>query len=441
MKKFFTLLLGVTLFAIPGFSEDENPTVELKLIIDDIEHVVIDFYGEEVTGLKSGENTLTINPWTNVGINAKEGYTLVSVVNAAGTPLSITDKKSCSAFIGEENETLTITTASTASINFTVNVDDATLVKAFDSQFNEIALTTGSNSLSLSSTLLPIGITSSEYQPFYKVTLDGVEVPYNYGYSITPVEGSVIDVQTKYPDVDFNVTFEYADAANSDFFCAVYVDENPVDFKDGFSAKAGSKITLYYNTSLWYNTQEDSDHPLLINLNGKEFEWFGSGSSFILASNTVVEVAEASRKETITVEFTVNSISSVVVYSGTEYDHDVVALQPGQNTITLGESDARIVVETAGDEYKILYAMVNDSDVDVEYYNHLEITGLKQGDKIEVRTNGADDAGIATVAADENLSGVYNLMGVKILDNATDSRINSLPAGIYIINGKKQIRK
>ena len=36
------------------------------------------------------------------------------------------------------------------------------------------------------------------------------------------------------------------------------------------------------------------------------------------------------------------------------------------------------------------------------------------------------------------MAGVYNLNGVKVLDNAQD--LNALPNGIYIVNGKKVVR-
>lgn len=41
-------------------------------------------------------------------------------------------------------------------------------------------------------------------------------------------------------------------------------------------------------------------------------------------------------------------------------------------------------------------------------------------------------------SAQATLSGVYNLNGVKVLDNAAE--LNTLPKGIYIVNGKKVVR-
>lgn len=49
----------------------------------------------------------------------------------------------------------------------------------------------------------------------------------------------------------------------------------------------------------------------------------------------------------------------------------------------------------------------------------------------------ASESGLGVVTADPVAKGVYNLQGMKILDSAQPSDINSLPKGIYIVDGKK----
>jgi hypothetical protein len=439
MKRATTTLLSIMLCVLAAFSQSSDE-VTLTLIIDNVEHVTIDKYGEEITGLVSGENVLSVSPWTNLAITAKDGFTLESVTNAADEAQAITNHKSCSVFIMEEDETLTITTGEESVVNFTINVDDASVVSISDAQWNRVNITNGENHLSLSASQLPIGITSTNWQPFYLVTLDGEEVAYNWGYSIQPSEGSIIEIRTQYPDEDYAVTFTYAKPSNSDFFCAVYVDNSPIDFANGFSAKAGSKIALYYNTGLWYNTQEDSDYPLTVTLNGEKFEWFGSGSSFILSKPTVVEVAEASRKETIQVRLKIDDKDAVVVYRGSDSNKDIVAMHSGFNDITIGADDARIVIETSDDSYKILTASINDEDVDVNYYNYIELSDLQANDSIVIGTN-SPNSGVNVDINDNRSYSVYTLTGIRLFDDATSEDINNLPAGLYIINGKKVIIK
>lgn len=49
----------------------------------------------------------------------------------------------------------------------------------------------------------------------------------------------------------------------------------------------------------------------------------------------------------------------------------------------------------------------------------------------------ADSAGVDTIVEESKASGVYNLQGVKVLDECDRDKISSLPSGFYIINGRK----
>ena len=52
-----------------------------------------------------------------------------------------------------------------------------------------------------------------------------------------------------------------------------------------------------------------------------------------------------------------------------------------------------------------------------------------------------DGTGIADVEAEANGYTVYNLQGVKVLETTDASRLNTLPAGVYIVNGTKVLVK
>jgi hypothetical protein len=50
------------------------------------------------------------------------------------------------------------------------------------------------------------------------------------------------------------------------------------------------------------------------------------------------------------------------------------------------------------------------------------------------------ETGVENLLKDATINGaIYNLQGIKVLDNASD--LNQLPAGMYISNGKKYINK
>jgi hypothetical protein len=53
----------------------------------------------------------------------------------------------------------------------------------------------------------------------------------------------------------------------------------------------------------------------------------------------------------------------------------------------------------------------------------------------------ATDA-VSAIAINNNVNNnVYNLQGVAVLRNASAEQIATLPAGLYIINGKKVVKK
>ena len=55
------------------------------------------------------------------------------------------------------------------------------------------------------------------------------------------------------------------------------------------------------------------------------------------------------------------------------------------------------------------------------------------------------ESGIEDVFSNNNIFDgryrVYNLQGILVLDTSDETRINSLPAGLYIINGRKILIK
>ena len=84
--------------------------------------------------------------------------------------------------------------------------------------------------------------------------------------------------------------------------------------------------------------------------------------------------------------------------------------------------------------YNYLGSLLVDGVVPTDKQWTIEFT-LEEPDEDE---NPGDSTGVAGVANDGKVS-VYNLQGVKMLDNADAASVNSLPAGLYIINGKKVV--
>ena len=59
--------------------------------------------------------------------------------------------------------------------------------------------------------------------------------------------------------------------------------------------------------------------------------------------------------------------------------------------------------------------------------------------KIEVTRDGQPGSAVETIDGEEENVTVYNTQGIRLLDNAPAEELKNLPAGLYIINGKKTL--
>lgn len=92
-----------------------------------------------------------------------------------------------------------------------------------------------------------------------------------------------------------------------------------------------------------------------------------------------------------------------------------------------------VVPETAYDTFSVI---ANDIVVmpDADGVYTIDITGdttLKYGSASAIVSNPGS-------AIPNHVKNVYNLQGILILSDATESEISELPAGLYIIDGQKR---
>ena len=137
-----------------------------------------------------------------------------------------------------------------------------------------------------------------------------------------------------------------------------------------------------------------------------------------------------------------------------------LAASPEKYAVTFTESvaDAVTSVATDGQAYSNWatgFTALNGTKVTVAVdAEKAEVT--VDGEKVSTDENGnyvveitkdtnitiSDASGVENVTiATVNNNNVYNLQGIIIIENANVEQINALPAGFYIINGKKVIRK
>jgi len=95
----------------------------------------------------------------------------------------------------------------------------------------------------------------------------------------------------------------------------------------------------------------------------------------------------------------------------------------------LGTSNVSIAVSGADNEDKLV-VKVNDQEVTAEDGKYSFTVSA------DTKVSVSKEAGVSNISVDNNASSeVYNLQGIRVARNANN--INNLPAGIYIMNGKK----
>ena len=112
-------------------------------------------------------------------------------------------------------------------------------------------------------------------------------------------------------------------------------------------------------------------------------------------------------------------------------DDESMHLQPGENVFYINEEiDNPITISCYDEAYDSLPLYLNDVKQEDWYGYTLE---LHNGDIIKIYANG-DPSGIKDVKINES-DDVFNIQGMKMNDN------KNLPAGIYVVGGKKFIVK
>lgn len=325
-----------------------------------------------------------------ISVNATK-YTTFNVYATTATPEYI------SVYAGTSNDVITLSTDTTA-----------------------IALTSNNNYINI----MPATdcfITS--------VLINGVEYGSNYGTSSVSVRG-LAENDTIVITADKLVREKEAYIWVDDLTAAMY----------GYSVQRYSdraSINLISGEAVTVNFA-DTDNPYYLSfyqptycsifVNGVYLvpQYEGSTSYYVtLVDGDAIKVYLASQPEkyAVTITQNVEDAISAVATDGQAYSNyasGFTALDGTVVSITLAEdSKATVTVDGAAVE----------ADADGKY----NVVITKETNIVVDKTNAIEEV----VEVETLNNNVYNLQGILVVKNATESQINALPAGLYIINGKK----
>lgn len=350
-------------------------------------------------------------------------------------------------FTVTEATTIYVDAREYGKVNATINVDNAENITVYEGYYYNnkvIQLTNGENPIELSETNTLIQIKPNSGCFITSVSSivndsddsDDSDEPTNYtadwdgAYTVTVTEGMVLTVVTG--------------KIERDLTAVVYVDDlTQAPYGNALTRPDRSNIELAngYNVVDFYS----GDNPFMLSFygasttyaykNGEEYApQYSGGTSYELnlEDGDIIKVFLAGSPSTYNVTFDVTGdAENVTVIS--DKIKEVENWSKGFATL----QDTEVSIKAA-DGYNLTVsvngtAVTTDED-GVFTFNVTEDTN--------VTLTVTSTSGIKDLRTDRAVNtNVYNLQGVLVVKNATDVEIDRLPAGIYIINGKKTVKR
>ena len=291
-----------------------------------------------------------------------------------------------------------------------------------------ITLSTDTTAIALTSNNNYINIMPATDCFITSILVNGVEYGSNYDTSSVSVRGLaendtiVITADKLVRDKEAYIWVDDLTAAMYGYSVQRYSDRASVNLI------SGEAVTVNF---------ADTDNPYYISfyqptycsifVNGVYLvpQYEGSTSYYVtLVDGDAIKVYLASQPEkyAVTITQNVEDAISAVATDGQAYSNyasGFTVLDGTVVSITLADTKASVTVDGATVE------------ADAEGKYNVVIT--KETNIVVDKTNAIEEV----VEVETLNNNVYNLQGILVVKNATESQINALPAGLYIINGKK----
>lgn len=403
MKKIYSFLL-LTLLCC--FTQRAVADTHVKVDVDDASRVKVMVNNQEVQGMVTGMNDLTVPQYGSVQVEARAGNFLRKIMKTdtkgKASEQYISSMKTSSVYVNEgsdEGAVITITSgnldaARTASC--TIKTDKAAKIGFMRTgSYEQVPLQDGENTVKWMPGVeepFLFSAASGNPVPLYKVLKDGQNVlGLEDRYTVKPTQGCVIEILAEYPDVDFPVVFNFSKEEAKEALKAVKVNDVVVTnyLDNNYAVKAGSKITLVFDQQ---NYSLDS-----LKHDGVRHNVYGE-ISFIITAATTFDIA-AHKYGTIKANFRVDNPANITVYEGSSWSGKQIAVKAGLNALEVSETNSVIEVKP-NSGCKIESLTVNGTTMSPNYSGAYQIT-LKEGMEIEVTTSAIVRDQKATVYIDD----------------------------------------
>ncbi len=359
MKKLYSIFMVAVMALVMSFAAK---AASVTINVDDPSRVMVQVNWSEQT-LVAGDNTfeLEVGKSTTVYIAPKTGALIKSVTNAAGTPSSTWDGTYyLYEYPSDESYSMkyfvtSVSLADSRTASCTVNVDNVEKIGGLEtsSTYERIELVNGANTVKfIPEVESPLVLSAPYGVTYYKVAVDGVDVAESWGtWYLYVNDGSVVDIQTEYPDVDVALNVAFASEEAKGALTGILVDGNEaaLDAEGNITVKMGKQVTLVLDNMNY------AINAFTINGTTPD-DYYSSSSEYSFVVKEAANIyLDAHKYGTLKATITIDNPQCVEV---SDYYGQPIALVAGDNAIEVSEMAASIKVKKAAG-CKITSVLVN----------------------------------------------------------------------------------
>ncbi len=402
MKKLTLLLIAM----IAAFVTPAAHAFNVNFIIDDVTRVRLVINDTELTDLHNGSNPIDVHSGSYVTVRAREGCSLISVVEVeAGYEDNPYERpiynNECEWMIyGDYGLSYTITSAKADDARDAtahIWVDDPAKVNVSRGDNGVwLDLEPGNNDVPFDSSREKTFLISpaDPDRPLYKVTHNGNDITAAGNIRVDLSNNDNLHIEADYPDVKYRVTLSVnGDYPDDRFVQTMYVDGTPVDYNvamsGGVMVNAGSKVQFKTDTRTW--------NVLSFSVNGSQTYYTDMVETIVTADTEFSFTVE--KYITLRVTVKVDNPDNVTVYRGQHYNGDIVDLGGNTSVAVDVRRDTPIITFIPTGGHYLASVAVGDYTYTPEELKapYLAVGSLVEGETIEVTTGTYSRTGRAAI--------------------------------------------
>ena len=385
--------------------------------------------------LEDGDNAFeALNTWKCLYVKVKNSLYELDAVTVGGTAVADVNNIAI-----EDNMVLKVTSKHVAPAGtVTVTCEDYTAVKGeirgdhprsveMTAEETKIDYYPGEFALVLSAV-------DAETTPIISVTCNGADVAKRMDgtYIIDPIAPDMQIVVRNVP-VMYDVKFEFSDDNARDFVNNVTCNDAEVP---GFDEEGGFDVPE--NAHLVVNLDPRVEN-VVVTVNDVVVEPVVLPDMTFIVQDVTEDVVfkfvsvwptyfylNIDHPDFVTIGYN-NALGEKVPFEG---------LSAGGNEIEDSEEYLSLYVETVSEKYEITRVAVDTEELAPADYQNIPVC---ENALIDIMTT--EVSGIEAIIADQTDVTVYNLQGIAVLKSANAASVNALPAGLYIVNGTKVLKR